>query len=359
MYDPILSLFIHGTAVLRSLLVLFFAGLLGCASAPYHYLPIESIDLESSASTQTEGKVTVTVAVPGREQAGSIFGFPIYDRGIQPVWLSISNKGSRRIRYAHTGSDRDYFSPFEVAFMHRKGYSKQSRREMERRLFDLAMPRYIGAGETASGFVFTHVDPGTKNLLVDVFSGGDEDHSFAFLLEVPGFVPDHAEVDFDDLYQPSELRDFDAAGFRSFLSGFPCCTSNHVGQPNGLPVAVVLVGHGNEIQQALLRAGWYETEWTSLRTGFDTAKAHYLFGRQPDAVFRFKRQGGMVRNELNIWLSPWLLEGEPVWMVRITHIIGRQNALPLASFGAGFDRRPKFPDAKPVVFPEPDASCLA
>ena len=321
----------------RNALYMLVFVLLSCSTAPYRYQSFEITALSTQARSQSEGNVSVTAAVPGRDQAEAIFGFPIYDRGIQPVWLSISNNSPRRIRYAHTGTDRDYFSPLEVAYMHRKGYSKEARSEMEHRLHEMGMPRHIEAGETATGFVFTHVEPGTKNLLVDVFSGEGEDHSFIFFLDVPGFVPDHAEVDFHTLYDPTEVREFTAIGFREMLANLPCCTSNHEGKPNGLPVAAVLIGHGKDILKALLRAGWYETEWTGKRAELDPAQVQFLFGRLPDAVFRIKRRGGVDRNELHIWLAPWLLEGKPVWMTRITHFIGRRNPLRQVLFGAQFD----------------------
>jgi len=323
--------------VARIALYMLVVVLVGCSTAVYRYEVFEAAALSSQAKTQSAGNVSVTAAVPGREQAKAIFGFPIYDRGIQPVWLSIRNESRRRIRYAPTGTDRDYFSPLEVAYMHRKGYSKEARAKMERRLYEMGMPRRIEPGETASGFVFTNAGSGTKGLLVDIFGGEGEDHSFAFFLDVPGFVPDHAEVDFQALYEPSEFRDFDAAGFREVLASLPCCTSNHEGKPNGLPLGVVIVARGKDMLKALLRAGWYETEWTRDRAELDPAQAHYLFGRLPDAVFRNKRQRGVDRNELHIWLAPWLLDGEQIWMALIVHFIDQRNQLRQVLFGARFD----------------------
>jgi len=66
--------------------------------------------------------------------------------------------------------------------------------------------RYIHPGETRSGFVFTHVEPGTKGFNVDLYGSGGGSQQFAFFVEVPGFEPDHAAVDFDALYDPSELE---------------------------------------------------------------------------------------------------------------------------------------------------------
>jgi hypothetical protein len=43
--------------------------------------------------TQSEGGVEVAVAIPDREQTQVLFGAPLWDRGIQPVWLRIRNEG--------------------------------------------------------------------------------------------------------------------------------------------------------------------------------------------------------------------------------------------------------------------------
>ena len=64
--------------------------------------------------------------------------------------------------------------------MHRKGYSKEARKEMEQHLYQMRMPRRIYAGTSESGFVFTNATPGTKGVFVDVFGRGHGDQSFAF-----------------------------------------------------------------------------------------------------------------------------------------------------------------------------------
>ena len=150
-------------------------------------------------------------------------------------------------------------------------------------------------------------------------------------------MPDHAEIDFQSLYEPAQVSHFDIAGFREELAGLGCCTRNYEGKLNGLPVGLVLVGHGKDILRALLRAGWYETEWTRDRAELDPAQAYYLFGRMPDSVFRIQRRGGVDRNELHIWLAPWLLDGEQVWMAQITNFIGQRNPLQQLLFGSLFD----------------------
>jgi len=53
---------------------------------------------------------------------------------------------------------------------------------MQKRLYRMGIPRRIEAGESVSGFVFTNDSPGTKNLLVDLFSAGEDDQTFVFFL---------------------------------------------------------------------------------------------------------------------------------------------------------------------------------
>ncbi len=315
--------------------------LVSCSSIPYQPEKFDPTLLSAQAQSQQSGDIQVTAAVPGREQALHIFGFDMYERDIQPVWLSIKNQTKNRVRYAPTGTDPNYFPPLEVAYMFRKSFSKQDHSDLEKHLYDLSIRRQIKAGSTASGFVFTHVAKGRKNLVVDVFDTvGDDDgnsQSFSFFLEVPGFVPDHAVVDFDDLYHFSDIVDYDADGFRSMLSDWQCCTENLNGKPTGLPLGVVLIGNGEIVLRSLMKADWYETQWEDARANLKPEGFHYLFGRHADAVLRIKRSASKERNELFIWKAPWRLEGEDVWVALITHFIGQRTRLEEALMGARFD----------------------
>ena len=177
---------------LRLTLILTILGcgtlLVGCGGRAYVYESVVSSNIPSRAEAQSDGPVRVSAAVPGREETTAIFGVALYDQGIQPVWLEIENNGPAQVRYAPVSTDRYYFSPFEVAYKNRRGFSDAGRLEMERRFDSLAMPRYIDPGESRSGFVFTHADSGAKGFNVDLFSSGASFH-FTFLLRVPGFVP--------------------------------------------------------------------------------------------------------------------------------------------------------------------------
>ena len=306
----------------------------GCATQSYHYESTDSFPIRDRAVSKTKGRITIWASVPGEDEAQAIFGIPIYDRGIQPVWLKIENNSEARVRFAPTGVDRDYFSPLEVAYMHRKGFTKEALRQMNQRFYHSALPRYIPAGESRSGYVFTHASPGTKAFNVDIFSGL-EDESFAFFVSVPGFVPDHQSVDFDKLYDRSKIHDYDLAGLRTGLEDLPRNSTNQSGEQQGLPLGIVIVAQGIDVLKALLRAGWYESP--KIHDADQLAKAHYLFGRTPDAVFRNQGSGSRERNELNLWLAPMLIEGKEVWLAQIVHFIGRKTQLEQAFFGARVD----------------------
>ena len=139
------------------------------------YEPVANFQIQDRAESQSNETVRVSSAVLGREEAEAIFGVALYDQNIQPVWLEIENKGSEQVRYAMVSTDGEYFSPLEVAYTNRSGFSDEARIEMERRLYRLAMPRYIDPGETRSGFVFTHADYGAKVLGIKVKYGGQAD----------------------------------------------------------------------------------------------------------------------------------------------------------------------------------------
>jgi hypothetical protein len=82
-------------------------------------------------------------------------------------------------------------------------------------------------------FIFTHVRPGTKDFNVDIYAQGIS-HSFTFFIAVPGFVPDHAEVDFLNLYTADDLQNLDEPRFRKALADLDCCSTDATGEKPGV-----------------------------------------------------------------------------------------------------------------------------
>jgi hypothetical protein len=85
-------------------------GTASCAARPYRFEPLDSVDFRSRSQTESAGSLRVTVAVPDAAESKALFGIPIYDRGIQPVWIEVENRGAHRVRFAPVGVDRDYFA---------------------------------------------------------------------------------------------------------------------------------------------------------------------------------------------------------------------------------------------------------
>ncbi|MEJ2534308.1 MAG: hypothetical protein P8008_02265, partial [Gammaproteobacteria bacterium] len=277
------------------LLALLLAALSGCSSAPYRYAPLDSMEVTARAETQRHGAFQVRASVPGEEEAERLFGVALYDRGIQPVWLEITNGAEQRARAILSSIDPRYFSPAEVAYIHRKEFSKEGWEEMEDRMLRLALPRQIGAGETVSGFVFTHLSPGTKAFNLDLYlvSEPPQFEQFTYFLEVPGFRPDHADVDFRSLYDPASIRQVSNDGLRDVLNEIPYLTTTREGDPAGRPVNAFFVANPKALLRALLGAGWLETSYE--RSPEYLANVEYFFGRPPDAVFRKSRDGTTER----------------------------------------------------------------
>jgi len=308
-----------------------------CAFTPYQHGSINDTSLVSRALEMKRGDFVVRTSVPGEKETAEIFGIAMYERGIQPVWLEIINNSPARARFIVSSVDKDYFSPNEVAYMHRKLFSKQGWRDLEMFLMSNTIPRMVPPGKTVSGFVFTHASRGTKAFNVDVVQASVDTQfeNFTFFVPVPGFVPDHAEVNFAELYGNEELQHVDREGLRKLLPQLPCCTTNHDNSGQGQPVHVALIGEGLDILQALLRAGWSETSYT--KDSNYMINSSYFFSRPPDATFRKGRGETTERNELSLWLSPVRVDGVPLWLGQVKHAIGRRFEVTEMFLGTALD----------------------
>jgi len=295
------------------LALLLAAAIAGCGGRAYLHEPLDLAAVEARAETQQDGPISVSAAVLGRDEAQAFFGIDLYDQGIQPVWLRIANGGGNIARYAPVSTDADYYAPLEVAYKNRGGYSDDARDAMDKRFRELAIPRYIKAGETRDGFVFTHAASGAKGFNVDVFSRGD--HSFMFLLRVPGFTPDYARLDIPSIYAADEIRKVTFDELPDAIRNLPCCSRDARGEERGEPLNMVLVGNNRELLMALLRSGWRET---SMKEAAHT-QPEYLYGREQDAIFQYQSFKGDSIYELRLWLAPIASGDDNVWAGQVRH----------------------------------------
>ena len=96
--------------ILMLSLIVLFAG--GCA-ASFTPRPLEEVDFLQRAQTQSRGNLRVTAAVLSDEETEQVFGFPLYKKGIQPVWLQVENRQEEPTWFLPVGLDPDYFSPWK------------------------------------------------------------------------------------------------------------------------------------------------------------------------------------------------------------------------------------------------------
>jgi len=328
---------IYRTVFRAAALIVFAASLSSCSMAPHRHESFDGLGVAERAEAQTRGAFRVRASVPGEDESRRLFGVPVYDHGIQPVWLEVTNLGDRRARLVYSSIDPKYFSPFEVAYVNRKRLSSNGLNDLERYLHENALPRQIGPDQTVSGFVFTNLERGTKTFNVDLFNtdGSNDYVQFTFFLPVPGFSPDHAEVDFQALYAPEEVADVDSDGLRDLLDRLPCCTVDRSGERRGRPVNLFFVAEGRDLLRALLRAGWSESAYVRDEPYRDAAE--YFYGRVPDAVFRKGRDWTTERLEISLWLAPVRVAGAPLWVGQVRHAIGRWFTLGERFFGINLD----------------------
>ncbi len=78
-----------------------------------------NVDLTARAQSQTRDDVTVTVAVPTKEETRLLFGTSLYAEGIQPVWVSVDNHSAQTYVMLKAGIDDQYYSPLETAYQRR------------------------------------------------------------------------------------------------------------------------------------------------------------------------------------------------------------------------------------------------
>src|SRR5262249_55547992 len=69
------------------------------------------------AEAQQDDELVVRAAVLDHRESERFFGVPLARRGIQPVWLQITNKGAQTYRLRLASLDPAYYPPLEAALV--------------------------------------------------------------------------------------------------------------------------------------------------------------------------------------------------------------------------------------------------
>jgi len=316
------------------LLPLCFLTIYSCAT--FKPLPIEEIPFRDRAQTQNKNNVRVTAAVLSAKESQALFDLPLYDQGIQPVWLEIENSDEGDMWFTPVGLDPDYFAPLEVAYMNRGMFSGNANKKMEEYFHAQGMKKYIPTGGIRSGFVFTNLDRGTKAFNVDVIGEDNQIRSFTFFISVPGLRVSHQDVDFENLYSKEEMVSYDdEESLRKALENLPCCSTNEDGTKKADPLNIVFVSSGEALHRVLIHRGWNETEKAEpgsasggtrsstfgKQNQYEPVHPFFLYGRPQDAAFRKPRETVKERNHIRLWLSPIRFRDTPVWVGQISRDI--------------------------------------
>ncbi len=322
------------TTLWLRLLVICILVISGCAS--FQPRPMDEVPFKNRAQTQQEGNVRVTAAVLSAKESKEVFDLSLYKQDIQPIWLEIENKSKVPVWFLPTSVDREYFSPLEVALANHFSYSETTNKEMNRYFYERRIGSYVAPGSVMSGFIFTHLDEGTKAFNVVVLTEDHKAKTFTFFIPVPGIKTDHSQVDWDNLYPKDEIVTLDEEGLRKALENLPCCVTGKDGTENGDPLNIVVIGDLDDVYYAFLRAGWDETETiyraSAIKTGisfifggryrYSPVSPLYVFGRSQDIALQKARETIHERNHLRLYLTPMIFEGKPVFIGQISRDIG-------------------------------------
>jgi hypothetical protein len=333
----------------------------GCVS--YKPRPLESVPFRERAVSERRSELSVAVSALGQQEGALLFGVPLANQGIQPVWLEIRNGGESPYLFLQQSVDPQYFSPREAAF---KSHYSPTRRIFGFGLASLfflplllvAPFQYVAArsanasmdalfeeraignrivepGEEASGFLYANIDEGTKKVPVELV-GQEGVERFELFAQVPGARLDHHELEPEDLYASEQIRDVTLQALYEALTALPCCTTNHSGERKGDPLNLIVIGDFDDLLSAFARARWDETELIDVTSSLKTVRSFFfgspyryspmsdlfLWERRQDVAFQRARQTIHERNHLRLWLSPLRLEGREVWVGQVSRDIG-------------------------------------
>ncbi len=306
-------------------------------------MPIDQVPFKDRLQRKESDDLVVSASVLSTEETRQVFGLPLAKLSVQPVWLKIKNKSSKTYILLSATIDFDYFTPFEIAYQYHGTFSPETNKQIDQFLQDQHFDLYIRPGEENSGFVYTNLKPGYKYMDIGLYSR-QKYQTFQFTTQVPGLETDYSKVDFNALYnQHIELNETE---LRETLNNFSCCTTNREGDAQGDPLNLVVIGTGEKIGYAFIKRDWDVTEAFHSISVLKTIKSSlfgskyktspvsplYVFGRPQDLALQKIRTTVDERNHLRLWLTPWLFQGEPVWIGQISRDIGVKFTLKAPTF---------------------------
>ena len=301
------------------------------------------------AQSATQGQVRVSAAALSADESAAVYGSPLADKLIQPVWIQVENHDNVPYWLMFAGLDPNFFPASEAAEAMAVRSSPRKLAELDRRFSELAFRNPVPPGGTVSGFVLTNLQEGVKLLQIDLFADR-RSRSFSLLAPVPGLRTDYKEsgvFDRDYVAPGGSVINFTSdAEFTAALESLPCCATNEDGSRNGDPLNLVIIGGIEDAFPSLVRRGWSPTEVTwkgsvmrIMRSAMSRERYPYapisnlyLFGRPQDIALQKARDNIHQRNHLRLWRSPMLYHGKPVWVGQVSRDIGSRLTIHSPTF---------------------------
>ena len=301
------------------------------------------------AQSGTQGQVRVSAAALSADESAAVYGSPLADKLIQPVWIQVENHDNVPYWLMFAGLDPNFFPASEAAEAMAVRSSPRKLAGLDRRFSELAFRNPVPPGGTVSGFVLTNLQEGVKLLQIDLFADR-RSRSFSLLAPVPGLRTDYKEsgvFDRDYVAPGGSVINFTSdAEFTAALESLPCCATNENGSRNGDPLNLVIIGGIEDAFPSLVRRGWSPTEVTwkgsvmrIMRSAMSRERYPYapisnlyLFDRPQDIALQKARDNIHQRNHLRLWRSPMLYHGKPVWVGQVSRDIGSRLTIHSPTF---------------------------
>jgi hypothetical protein len=314
-------------------MLLCAGGFTGCAS--FNPKPMETAALRGPALVEERGEVRVRARMLSQAEIRQHFDTKLWKKQIQPIWIEVENNTDHPLWLLKVGVDRDYYPTSEAAYRsHRFAAPRTNQRINEyfraNELSVVHQARSTNAGVVYAGFVRD-----AKAFNVELLGRGTL-QVFHFAQETPGFEADFNLRQVAQREAEMEARELTLEELRAELEGLPSCTTDAGGQKNGDPLNIVMIGSFKTVLQALVRCGWHLTEPEGTGVYWRTFKAFlfgkqyqsapvshlYALGRAQDVALQKPRHSIKQRNHMRLWLTPYRLQGKPVWLGQISRDTG-------------------------------------
>lgn len=301
--------------------------------------PLEIVGLGGNTpdhpQCRTIDGVTVTASVLTDAQAREVYGADLAGKGIQAVWMRVSNKTSTEQWMLAAHLDPDYFTADEAAYLFRRRWIGLGYADRQQRFRDLTMRARIGAGETHEGHVLVPRKEGGRFVEITT-NGGGKVRRFGFPLRTPDGHFDFERMDVAEIQKTTRPPDLTRAQLRKRLEQVPATATDKDATTDGDPLNLVVIGEAPLMMSAMSECGWaftHRIDGTTVRRMITAAlrgnpyltapvSSLYLFGRKQDVAFQRARGNLSQRNHLRLWLAPFTADGRPVWIGQVSRDIG-------------------------------------